>query len=109
MYLGKIVEIGDKEAIFDRPKHPYTKALLSAIPVPDPTHKKTHIALKGDVPSPIDPPTGCRFHTRCPFAQDKCKTEEPVLKTHTIMEEDSSSCLSFRRRNREWRVIAKGF
>lgn len=87
MYLGKIVEIGEREEIFERPKHPYTKALLSAIPVPDPTHEKTHIALKGDVPSPIDPPSGCRFHTRCPFAQDKCKQEEPLLDSHGDMED----------------------
>lgn len=87
MYLGKIVEIGEREEIFERPKHPYTKALLSAIPVPDPTYEKTHIALKGDVPSPIDPPTGCRFHTRCPFATEKCKEVEPLLERHGSMDD----------------------
>ncbi|RNA67772.1 ABC transporter ATP-binding protein [Alteribacter keqinensis] len=80
MYLGKIVEIGDKKSVFDNPKHPYTKTLLSAIPVPDPTATRDQIVLKGDVPSPIDPPTGCRFHTRCPFATDKCKDEVPELR-----------------------------
>lgn len=95
MYLGKIVEIGEKEEIFDRPKHPYTKALLSAIPVPDPTYEKTHIPLKGDVPSPIDPPKGCRFHTRCPFAQDKCRQEEPVLQVHPSMEEGHRAACHF--------------
>lgn len=85
MYLGKIVEVGDKQSIFESAKHPYTKALLSAIPVPDPTQVKTHIPLTGDVPSPIDPPTGCRFHTRCPFAQEKCKVEEPLLTGHNEM------------------------
>ncbi|MEK5040808.1 ABC transporter ATP-binding protein [Sporosarcina sp. FSL K6-3457] len=95
MYLGKIVEIGDKLSIFENPKHPYTKALLSAIPVPDPTRVKTHIPLRGDVPSPIDPPTGCRFHTRCPFAQDKCKVEEPLLYTHDSMTEDHQAACHF--------------
>ena len=93
MYLGKIVEIADKTSLFENPQHPYTKALLSAIPVPDPDAKKERIVLKGDVPSPIDPPTGCRFHTRCPFATDKCKAEEPKLrKTGLMMEGHEAAC-----------------
>jgi len=80
MYLGKIVEIAAREQIFAGPKHPYTKALLSAVPVPDPTIRRTPIILKGDVPSPINPPSGCRFHTRCPFVFDRCRTEEPELR-----------------------------
>ncbi|UOE56462.1 ABC transporter ATP-binding protein [Cytobacillus oceanisediminis] len=80
MYLGKVVEIAEKKKMFDSPLHPYTKALLSSIPVPDPTLKRDRVILKGDVPSPIDPPGGCRFHTRCPFAVEKCKQEEPPLR-----------------------------
>ena len=87
MYLGKIVEVGDKKSIFDNPKHPYTKALLSAIPVPDPDKQKERIVLKGDVPSPIDIPTGCRFHTRCPFATELCKKQQPELRTVKGMNE----------------------
>lgn len=87
MYLGKIVEIGDKTSIFDNPHHPYTIALLSAIPVPDPDVKNERILLEGDVPSPINPPKGCRFHTRCPFATEKCRTETPELRHADTMKE----------------------
>ncbi|WP_284178854.1 dipeptide ABC transporter ATP-binding protein [Rhabdaerophilum sp. SD176] len=80
MYLGKIVEKGPREAIFANPQHPYTKALLSAVPVPDPEIRRERIILRGDVPSPINPPKGCRFNTRCPFVVDRCRSEEPVLR-----------------------------
>jgi peptide/nickel transport system ATP-binding protein/oligopeptide transport system ATP-binding protein len=79
MYLGKLVELTDRETLFREPLHPYTKALLSAIPIPDPTAKRERIILQGDVPSPVNPPSGCRFHTRCPFAVDICKSIEPPL------------------------------
>jgi oligopeptide/dipeptide ABC transporter ATP-binding protein len=80
MYLGKIVELTDRRSLFAMPQHPYTEALLSAVPVPNPKAKKKRIILSGDVPSPINPPSGCRFHTRCPYAFDRCKVEEPVMR-----------------------------
>ncbi len=80
MYLGRIMEIGDRDALFARPRHPYTQALLSAVPVADPTVRRVRPMLSGDLPSPIDPPKGCRFHTRCPLAFDRCRIDEPVLR-----------------------------
>jgi len=80
MYLGKIVEYTDKKTLFTNPQHPYTEALLSAVPIPDPTIKRKKIILQGDVPSPVRPPPGCYFHTRCPYAEARCKVEVPQLK-----------------------------
>ena len=77
MYLGNLVEYGDTQDIFDRPLHPYTKALFSAIPIPDPTVKRERIVLQGSIPSPANPPSGCKFHTRCPYATERCKCEAP--------------------------------
>ncbi|MEY4678895.1 MAG: ABC transporter ATP-binding protein [Alphaproteobacteria bacterium] len=79
MYLGKVVEIGDVESIYADPRHPYTAALLSAMPSADPDRRTEEAPLAGDPPNPIDPPPGCRFHTRCPFAQDPCRRAEPGL------------------------------
>ena len=81
MYLGRIVELADADTIYRNARHPYTRALISAITEPDPTRKKQRIVLQGDVPSPIDPPSGCPFHPRCPHATDRCKVEIPRLRT----------------------------
>lgn len=79
MYLGRIVELAKTELLFKHPRHPYSQALLSAIPVPDPTAKRKKIILSGEVPSPANPPTGCTFHPRCPYADEKCRRESPPL------------------------------
>ncbi|MGK5082627.1 dipeptide ABC transporter ATP-binding protein [Bdellovibrionota bacterium FG-1] len=89
MYLGKIAEMASGEDIYTDPKHPYTRALLSAIPLPDPTYHKERIILRGDVPSPINPPSGCYFHPRCPISQDKCRVEAPHLRN---LAASSDSC-----------------
>lgn len=91
MYLGRIMEIADKRTLFSSPQHPYTEALLSAVPVPDPTVQSKRIILQGDVPSPIKPPSGCHFHTRCPYVMDRCKIEVPALTK--IGPDQSVACL----------------
>ena len=80
MYLGRIVEYTDKKTLFTRPLHPYTESLLAAVPVPDPRIKRQKRLLQGDVPSPINPPPGCHFHTRCPYAVERCKVDDPALR-----------------------------
>lgn len=82
MYLGKIVELAEKDELYKNPQHPYTQALLSAIPIPNPTLKRDRIILEGDVPSPVNPPKGCHFHTRCKYAMDICKQEDPNFKDY---------------------------
>lgn len=87
MYLGRIVEMGTKEEIFNNPQHPYTKALLSSIPMVGQRRSKNRILLEGDIPSPVDPPVGCRFHTRCPYAEQRCRQEQslqPVTDSHFV-------------------------
>jgi len=80
MYLGRIVEIADKTELFRNPRHPYTQALLASVPVADPRVKRLRPLVDGDVPSPVNPPSGCAFHTRCRYAIDRCKVERPALK-----------------------------
>jgi oligopeptide/dipeptide ABC transporter ATP-binding protein len=90
MYLGKLVEMTRREELFRNPLHPYTQALLSAIPIPDPTLSRKRIILSGDVPSPLNPPKGCRFHPRCPEAKEICSQEEPVF--HEVSENHLAAC-----------------
>jgi oligopeptide transport system ATP-binding protein len=92
MYLGRIVEIASSADIYARPQHPYTRALISAVPVPDPTKKKQIEALPGDIPSPSNPPSGCAFHTRCKYAKDICTKERPELKAHFGDNSHVSAC-----------------
>ncbi len=80
MYLGKLVELTDRDTLYREPLHPYTQTLLKAIPVPDPERSRERVTLKGEVPDPVHPPAGCRFHTRCPFAEERCRREEPAFR-----------------------------
>ena len=91
MYLGKLVELTDSETLYNSPLHPYSQALLSAAPVPDPRRKKRRVILAGDVPSPIAPPPGCRFHTRCLYAREACRTQEPTLRE--VKQRHFAACL----------------
>ena len=99
MYLGRIVEQAPCEQLFDSPKHPYTKALLSAVPVPDPLAKSKRIILSGDIPSPVDPPSGCRFHPRCPMAEPNCS--EVDQKLVTLAPNHSAACMVAERQESE--------
>jgi len=94
MYLGKVVELADAKTIVQAPKHPYTKALISAVPVVDPDSKRQRIILPGDVPSPIHPPPGCSFHPRCPYAIDECARVVPKLESFS--ESQQAACIRMR-------------
>lgn len=107
MYLGRIVEIGSKDSLYDNPLHPYTKALLSAIPVVNFDEKREEIPLYGELPSPVDPPIGCAFHTRCPFAMDRCRQERPQLKN--INRKQQVACFLYEeelaKENKEYSIL----
>jgi peptide/nickel transport system ATP-binding protein/oligopeptide transport system ATP-binding protein len=90
MYLGRIVEFATAEQLYQQPCHPYTEALLNAVPIPDPQRVREHQLLSGEIPSPINPPSGCHFHPRCPYAQDICRKEYPPLTAHN--EGHQSAC-----------------
>lgn len=97
MYLGQIVEVGTVEAIFNQPKHPYTQALLDSAPQLTPGQKRQHSSLSGDLPNPIDPPAGCRFHTRCPYASERCKSDEPRMEQ--VSTQHQVSCFNWQQLN----------
>lgn len=103
MYLGDLMEYGDKKSLFDNPLHPYTQALLSAVPVPDPNYKMNRIILQGSIPSPANPPSGCKFHTRCPYVMDICKTVVP--QTREIEEGHVVACHLY---NEQGTVVDEG-
>jgi oligopeptide/dipeptide ABC transporter ATP-binding protein len=106
MYLGKIAEIAPSKKIFSDAVHPYTHALLSAIPAPDVEHKTERIVLTGDVPSPIDPPSGCRFHPRCPFAIDVCRQQEPIIES---VDDDANHLVACHRKAETQKLIHDKF
>jgi len=106
MYLGKIVELADSESLYSEPLHPYTQALLSAVPIPDPEFNREQIILKGDIPSPSNPPTGCAFHTRCPYAMDKCKVEMPEFKE--VKSGHSVACHLYSESNTDIKLVLSG-
>ena len=92
MYLGSMVEYGDKKSIFKHPMHPYTQALLSAVPIPDPDHKMNRVILEGDIPSPINPPSGCKFRTRCEYASDICAKIKPEFNNYLAGQKHEVAC-----------------
>ena len=98
MYLGRIVETTETERLFREPRHPYTEALISAVPQPDPEHRRSRIVLSGDIPNPEDPPGGCRFHPRCPKVMEECSIEQPdLLDVGSLNRSHPVSCHLYRR------------